>query len=190
MSDTHRLQAGALAPDFDVTDVHGRAVRLHAHRGRALLLSFYRFSSCPFCNLRVHRLLQHREGFEARGLSMVAVFQSSQAHILEHVGQQDDALPIIADPERTLYAAYGIEASSKAIARAAIVRLGDAALALSKGFVPKDVDGDTKTIPADFVIDAEGIIRIAYYGRDIGDHLPIDRLESFLAASRHAPLRP
>jgi peroxiredoxin len=181
MDHSFRLKPGTAAPAFDVTDVHGRPIRLTDFRGRRLMLSFYRFASCPFCNLRVHRLLQLRETFERNNLSMVAVFQSRAERIRAHVGAQDDALPIVADPENRLYAAYGIEASQVAVVRAAVRRLGDAAMAISKGFLPADIDADKTTVPADFLIDERGIIRVAYYGRDIGDHLPVERIQSYLA---------
>jgi hypothetical protein len=34
-------------------------------------------------------------------------------------------------------------------------------------------------MPADFLIDREGIIQVAYYGKDEGDHLPFDTVKSF-----------
>jgi len=175
-----RIQTGAHAPPIDHLDILGRPIRLENYRGRAVLVSFYRFASCPFCNLRVHRLIQKQPEFERRGLDLIAVFQSSAANILKHVGQQDPPFPIIADPEKTLYARYGIEASGWAVARAAVRRMGDAARAVAMGFTPKDIDGDKDLIPGDFLIDAEGIVRIAYYGRDIGDHLPLERIETWL----------
>ncbi len=183
MTHSNRLSVGTQAPDFDVQDAYGRAIRLRDYRGKRLLLSFYRFASCPFCNLRVHRLLQQRDSFARRNLEMVAVFQSAPEHIRTHVGKQDDQLPIAPDPEGRLYAAYGVEASQAAVVRAAVTRMGDAVTALAKGFVPSDIDGDMRTIPADFLIDERGVIQIAYYGRDIGDHLPIDRIESLLAVA-------
>ncbi len=48
-----------VAPEFAVADVFGVPVRLADYRGQRLLLSFYRYASCPLCNLRVHELLQH-----------------------------------------------------------------------------------------------------------------------------------
>jgi len=183
MQPSNRLIVGNEAPDFAVKDAYDRPLRLKDFRGKRLLLSFYRFASCPFCNLRVHRLLQLRDSFAERNLHMVAVFQSAPDRIRSYVGKQDDSLPILPDPEGQLYSAYGIEASRAAVLRAALTRLGEAATALAKGFVPGDIDSDATTIPADFVVDEHGILRIAYYGRDIGDHLPVSRIESFLSVA-------
>jgi len=92
-----RLQAGQAAPDFLRPDIGGISIRLCDYRGRYLLLSFYRYASCPFCNLRVHELLQRLPEFEKRGLSLVAVFQSAREGIIDHVGKQQPPFPIIPD---------------------------------------------------------------------------------------------
>lgn len=179
---TKRLTPGTAAPDFHVTTVQGKEVNLSDYRGRRLLLSFYRFATCPFCNLRVHRLLQKRAAYQARNLELLAVFPSREELLLQYVSRQDERLPIISDPERRLYQAYGIETSIAGILRALPLRLADAALAMSKGFPHGEIDADKTTIPADFLIDEAGILRVPYYGRDIADHLPLDRIESYLAA--------
>lgn len=182
-----RLPPGARAPHFHRPSVTGEPVDLEDYRGRRLLLSFYRFSGCPFCNLRVHRLLQVLPELEADGLSVIAFFQSPAESILAEVGRQQPPFPIIADPEKEVYAAYGIERSGAAVARAAVRRMSDAAAALAKGFVPSKANGELALIPADFLIDEELIIREAYYGADIGDHLPFERIRAFLSAAKRAP---
>lgn len=121
---------------------------------------------------------------------MIAVFQSSPELIRSYVAQQNAPFPIVADPGKVLYTQYGVESSRKAVARASVRRLPDAARAMAKGFVPTRIDGDTALVPADFLIDEDGVVRVAYYGRDIGDHLPIERIASFLrvasaGAGRH-----
>jgi hypothetical protein len=39
--------------------------------------------------------------------------------------------------------------------------------------------GTLTRIPADFLIDGEGTIADAYYGREIGDHIPYERDDDF-----------
>jgi len=48
-----------------------------------------------------------------------------------------------------------------------------------KGFIPLVFKGSLTTMPADFLIDREGIIRVAHYGRDEADHLPFDQVKEF-----------
>lgn len=171
-----RLEPGHPAPTFDTRDVFDQPVRLADYAGERLMLSFYRFASCPFCNLRVHRLLTADVG-----LKLVGVFRSSGDRVREHVGKQDAPFPLVADPGGALYDAYGVTSSKIGMVRS-LLRVPDGLLAMSKGFLPRDIDTALDLMPADFLIDEEGIVRVAYYGRDPGDHLPLDRVRAFATA--------
>lgn len=183
-----RLQAGQIAPALAAQDVHGRMIRLDDYRGRYLFLSFYRYASCPFCNLRVHRLRQRLTEFANFDLSLVAVFQSSRAHILQYVGTQEPPFPILPDPGLRLYRAYRVETSLRAFLIGATRRAGMALQAMRLGFLSGRMQGNVLRVPADFLIGPRGEILIAYYGRDISDHLPIETLVEQL--NLLSPLQP
>lgn len=51
--------------------------------------------------------------------------------------------------------------------------------AISK-FTPGPMDGNTNLIPADFLIGPDLTVERAYYGADIGDHLPLDDVFEWL----------
>jgi len=180
-----RLHAGQPAPDFLCPDIGGKTIRLRDYRGRYLLLSFYRYASCPFCNLRVHELMQHLPEFNQRGLSQVAVFQSTREGIMGHVGKQRPPFPIIPDPGHNLYRRYGVETSLYGFLLGLTLRTGKALKAMAKGFLPGRMEGSITLVPADFLIGPEGNILVAYYGKDISDHLPIETILQQLGA-RHA----
>ena len=48
-----------------------------------------------------------------------------------------------------------------------------------KGYIPFPIKGSMTTMPADFLIDREGIIQVAYYGEDGGDHLSFEEVKAF-----------
>lgn len=181
-SSENRLTPGETAPSFAAWDLSGaRRVDLLHYRGRHVLLSFYRYASCPLCNLRVHELAQHHADWHARGLDMLAVFQSPPGTLRQYVGSQHPPFLIIPDPGQTLYALYGVGHSWAGFFRAWATRLPEIGRSvIGKGFRPGSVEGAIHRIPADFVIDPRGRIAEAWYGRDIGDHLPLQRIESFL----------
>ena len=181
-----RLQSGQRAPEFLQTDIGGNTIHLGDYRGRYLLLSFYRYASCPFCNLRVHELLQRLTEFEKRGLSLVAVFQSAREGILDHVGKQQPPFPILPDPGHGLYRRYGVETSLPGFLLGLTLRMGKAMQAMGKGFLPGRMEGSITLIPADFLIGPDGSILVAYYGKDISDHLPIETILQQLGAPRAA----
>jgi thioredoxin-dependent peroxiredoxin len=181
-----RLQAGQTAPDFLRPDISGTMIRPNDYRGRYLLLSFYRYASCPFCNLRVHELMQHLTEFDRRGLSLVAVFQSAREGIREHVGKQRPPFPIIPDPGHDIYRRYGVETSLPGLLLGLTLRLGKALRAMARGFLPGRMEGSITLVPADFLIGPDGSILLAYYGKDISDHLPVGIIFQQLGAQRAA----
>lgn len=48
-----------------------------------------------------------------------------------------------------------------------------------KGYIPLVIKGRLTTMPADFLIDRNGVIKTAYYGKDEGDHLSFDLVKAF-----------
>lgn len=174
-----KLSPGTQAPAFTLNDLYGKPVSLAQFRGRRLLLSFYRYASCPFCNLRVHQLSQRAAEWQARGLDLVAVFQSPRESILEHAGSEPRPFAILPDPERGLYQVYGVEGSWGGFLKAGL-QVGKLASALKEGFLPGKMEGDINMVPADFIIDEEGRVVVAYYGRDISDHLGVAVIEQYL----------
>ncbi len=78
-----------------------------------------------------------------------------------------------------IYQQYGIEHSKAAVARG--IRRAPAVFeSIARGFWPRGIDGDPTLVPADFLLGAGPTVRVAYYGADIGDHLPLSRIKAFL----------
>lgn len=169
-----RLQAGEPAPDLEVADVFGAAVSLRAWRGRPVLLSFYRYAGCPICNLRLRDLREAAPALQAQGLRLVGVFQSGAATLRRHLADAPLPFPLVADPGLALYRRYGVERRWAALLSAPT--LAAAAKAMAAGLLPGRIDGPVDRVPADFLIGADGRIRIAHYGRHLADHLPLDAL--------------
>lgn len=146
-----RIKEGEKAKDFILEDISGNPISLNAYKGKKLMLSFYRYASCFYCNLRVHQLIQHYPEFNEAGLSMLAFFQSPKEDILQNVGKQNPPFPIIPDPERTVYQLYGVESSLakyfKAIFSLNTIR------AIKAGFWPGKTEGKRELVPADFLIE-------------------------------------
>jgi len=174
-----RLTQGQTAPAFSNHDLYDIAISNQQLKGKKVLLSFYRYASCPFCNLRFHALTQKQAEWQAKGLETVAVFQSPKSSILEYAGKEPSPIRIIPNPERDLYRLYGVEGSWKGFVTGAL-QLGTFAKALKEGHLPGKVEGDMNMIPADFVLDENGKILLAYYGKDISDHVEIADIEKLL----------
>ncbi|KIL42356.1 hypothetical protein SD70_01755 [Gordoniibacillus kamchatkensis] len=178
------LQPGMTAPAFRTLDLYGNAVSLDDFRGRKVLLAFFRNSACALCNLRVHHFIGRNPDWQRLGMDVVAVFESPEASMRSYVGSQNAPFPLIADPRAVLYDLYGVETSEEksqaTISDPATHTL--AAQAAAAGFALTPEEGSNfHRIPAEFLIDGQGIVRIAHYGRLITDHLPLETIDRFAA---------
>jgi len=188
------LQPGAIAPAFQAADLWGNVVALSDYAGKPLLLSFLRNSACALCNLRVHQLIQRYPLYHEQGLEIVAVFESPAESMREYVGRQDAPFTLLSDPEALLYDRYGLESSEEKIA-ATMAReetKEQIAAAAAAGFqLTREAGSNFLRMPADFLIDPDGMIRHARYAQYVTDHLPFATIEAFLteyAQARAVPL--
>jgi len=172
-----KLLAPSPAPALELIDIHGRPVVLG--RGRRTLLSFFRDAACPFCNVRVYELTHHHQSLTALGLDIVAVFGSSQADVLRFVARQPRPFQIVADPEGTSHARFGIEQSLWRKLKAIVTRVPTVLRGL-RLVGPAGLDTNN-LMPADFLIDEHGRIVETHYGTDAGDRIAIERIELFVA---------
>ena len=182
-----RLIDGQKAPNFSVSDMAGKEHSLERYLGKYLLLSFYRYASCPFCNLRISQLMQRADVFKTEGLEILAVFQSPEEKIRHYVGKQHPPFSIVPDPDRALYRTYRLETSWMGMLKAMTFRMGDMMKAFVKGFSPGTMEGEKNRLPADFLIGPDGTIIEAYYGKDIGDHMPFETIERLLLEPHATP---
>jgi len=163
------------AIDFESQDYLGEKLKLNDYRGKKILLSFFRGASCPFCNLRIHQLIQRYSDFEKENIQIITVFASTKEEILSYAGKQNAPFQILADPEMELYKKYGIEESSSGMFKSMLNPLKMMKVMFSGFFNMKSVN-DKPIIPADFLIDENFIVTQAYYGKHFGDHISLDKV--------------
>ncbi|MFP5504674.1 MAG: redoxin domain-containing protein [Gammaproteobacteria bacterium] len=174
-----RRQPGENVGRLSLPDLDGAIFDLDRLRGRRFMLSFFRFAACPFCNLRVHELTTRFGEFGGQ-FTVVAVFDSSLDNLQRHAGRHRAPFPILADEANVHYRAFAIERSVMGMLKAALLRFPDVLRAvLVEGYLPTSIQGHPATLPADFLVDEQGVIRQAYYGKDIGDHLPFEAVRAF-----------
>ena len=171
-----RLLVPRPAPLLTLYDIAGQPINVGS-RGAPMLLSFFREASCPFCNYRVYELTHNFTRLDALDLEIVVVFSSTEADVQRFIARQPRPFRIVADPDNAAQAVYGIEHSLVGKLRAVMLRLPSMLRGLSAVGLAGGRTG--AMMPADFLIDARGQVVEAYYGRDAGDHIPIERLERF-----------
>jgi peroxiredoxin len=178
--------ANQLAPDARITprllrDIHDRPVAL-PEPGWLTHLQFRRFAGCPVCNLHLQSFRRRITELEAALVREVVVFHSPAALLLPHAA----ALPfsVIGDPERRLYAEFGVEAGARALldprAWGPILRaVGHTVAGLIRqpsSYAPIETRSTRLGLPADFLIDADGRVRACHYGVHVDDQWSVDEV--------------
>jgi thioredoxin-dependent peroxiredoxin len=174
-----RLKSGDRVKEIHLPAIDGSTFRLQDLQGRPYMIAFFRFAACPFCNLRVHELVNHFSEF-GENFQVVAIFDSSLDNLQRHAERHRAPFPILADEQNVSYREYGIEHSVTGVVKGLVTRMPSMLNAMFvKGYMPTTIKGRITTMPADFLIDAQGVIRTAYYGKDEGDHLPLVQIKEF-----------
>lgn len=173
-----RLTAPTKAPSLNLIDIYGQPVPIGTG-SRRTLLCFFRDAACPFCNFQIYQLTQRYPALSALGLDIVAVFTSTPEEVKRFVSRHPRPFPVVADPTSTAHTVYGIESSFWRKLKAMVTRVPT----LIKGLRLVGLAGlrTGNLLPADFLIDEHGRIVEAWYGRDAGDRIPLERIELFLA---------
>ena len=176
-----RLKAGDQAMPFSAETIDGKTISLIQFAGKPLLLMFFRYASCPMCNLRLRDFAQHYPQLHERGLEVVAFFHSPARNIRANAGKQHYPFHLVADPGFKVYRSYGVETSwlRFLLSMALPSFYVDWVRSMRYGFWG-GVDWQMGKMPADFLIGPEGQILKTHYGREIGDHLPLTEVEAAL----------
>jgi len=167
------------AAGFIKDDIYGKKYSLEDFRGSKVCLSFLRVASCPFCNLRVHELIKRQSDWKNKNVNTIVVFASAEEEIMKYSGKKDPPLIILADPDEELYKKYGI-GHSLAGKFKAMLRVKTIMEIIAGGFFNLSALFDKSILTGDFLIDGDGIVKMAYYGRDFGDHLSFDEIENWI----------
>ena len=176
-----RLKEEETAPHFCAKDMNGDDFDLAIPRTKPLLIAFFRYASCPLCNLRVHELIENYDELKEK-LDIVLIFQSPKDKIEKYVGKQDIPYRLLPNPNKSLYHLYGVESSWLGFAKAWTVKIKQVFVAvLQNRYLPGSVEGEIHRIPADFLVDVDNKILKAFYGKDIGDHLPLKEIDELLS---------
>lgn len=166
------LKKGDKAPSIQLIDIYDKNVNLEDYRGKRVLVSFYRFATCPFCNLRIHDIIKNYEHYNEH-FEIIAIFESSHKTLQKKMLPYKAPFSIMSDKEDLYYNAYGVTKSFIGMIKGMVFRMPSMIKSMFSGNIPFYIDSSLIRMPADFLIDENGIVEIAYYGQDEGDHLDL-----------------
>jgi peroxiredoxin len=168
------LQAGDLAPDFELPGVDGRPTRLSfLLRDGPVVVSFYRGGWCPYCNLELRALQAVLPRVRALGAQLVVISPQTPDESLSTAEKNGLAFPVLSDIGSQTARGFGIAFDLAEAMRPIYARFGHA--------LP-DRNGDESwvlPIPATFVIGRGGRIALAFVDIDYRNRLdPIEVVQA------------
>lgn len=173
------------AIDFSANDINGKHIQLSRYKGKGVLLCFFRDTARPSRNQRIFELTRHYREWKKIGIQVIVVFNEKETTLKTFFGSKPRPFPVIADPKLTLYKLYGVK---RLIGRDITAPKLNAPRWLNTLFRGKLawLNPAGRIMPADFLINPDGIITTVWHGTNEHDHIPLERLETFAIATRIA----
>lgn len=165
------LREGAPAPRFTLPDPTGQPVSLDALLAQGpVVVAFYRGAWCPYCNLQLKAYQNSLADMQALGTSLVAISPQTPDGSLSMVEKHDLRFPVLSDAGNAVARQFGLVYTMNPKVQATALKLGND-LRTVNGSGTWDLP-----IPATYVLDRQGIIRLAYVEGDHTQHLEPARI--------------
>jgi len=168
-----RIQVGDVSGMRELVTIRSDRVQI-PHPTDRVHLQFRRFAGCPICNLHLRSIVQRYHELVAVGIREAVVFHSSVAEMRPYQG--DLPFAAIADPEKHLYAEFGVESSLRAVLSANALGAAIRGAITGRSSKPKGEKG--LGLPADFLIAPDGRVLACKYGVHANDQWSVDDLLS------------
>ena len=174
--DVQPLLPGMEAPEFNVLNVKGEAVRFDpGNMHKPLVLTFFRGGWCPYCNLHLAELRKAENELREMGFDIWFISIDRPEQLYASLDQPDIGYEILSDSSLDATRAFGVA-----------FRVADETV---EKYLEWDIDleaasGETHHVlpaPSTFIIAANGVIRFQYTNPDYAVRLPPEVL---LAAAR------
>lgn len=177
------MQVGQKIAEIQLPAIDGSHFDNNHLQGKRYLLTFFRFATCPFCNMRLAQLVSLQKNLSLELLEqteIVAIFSAQLEHLQQHANKHVAQLPILADEHDKYYQQFGVKKSLWGVIKGMFLRLPTAIKGLMRGYIPKEVSSRLMIMPLSLLVDEQGIIQAIYHGKDEGDHMPLAQVEAFL----------
>ena len=174
-----QLSSGDEAPQFTLPAIDGSTFNMADMKGKRVILTFFRFSTCPLCNMRIRRIIQRWNEF-SKDAVMVAVFDAKVGELQKRMKKHDAPFVVVADETYEQFNKNGVKKSFFKFMWGALRSPLTLLQATLRGYVPLTLSiSKLSTIPVDILIDEEGKVVEAHYCKDTADHLSLERMIAF-----------
>ncbi|MFA6984664.1 MAG: peroxiredoxin-like family protein [Arenimonas sp.] len=160
------IKPGDRMPEFELPDANGVTVRSRDLLVKGpLLLTFYRGSWCPYCNLELNALQQRLPDIRARGASLVAISPQTPDASLTTQMKHDLKFPVLSDAGNKIARKFGL-----------VFTLDDGLKKIYDAFgidlLAHNGDGSLELpVPATYLIGSDGVVLASYVNLDYRERL-------------------
>jgi peroxiredoxin Q/BCP len=99
---------GDAAPDFELPDQDGRAVKLSDFRGQPVVVYFYPKAETPGCTVQACGIRDHHAEYAAAGAVVVGISPDPVAKLERFRDKHALDFPLLADEAHAVAEAYGV----------------------------------------------------------------------------------
>ena len=103
-----KIQEGDHLEEISLPTIKGTHFSTQELHHKRYLLTFYRFASCPLCNLRIHQFIKRYDELN-KDFTMVAIFHSSSENLNRHMTRHQAPFPILADKDLHYFKKYQVD---------------------------------------------------------------------------------
>jgi peroxiredoxin len=153
---------GQTAPEFSLPDLEGRTVTLSEQlRAGPVVLTFYRGSWCPYCDLTLRAYSRMVPRLQRAGARLIGISPQRAAAVVPNAGEHRALnFPLLSDAGNRVARKYGLVYSVDTLMRSLLADFG-----LDSASVNGAVDWELP-VPATFLVTADARIRWAYVEAD------------------------
>lgn len=163
------LETGDFAPDFTLPAVEGEPVTLSdtLRRRHNVLLVFLRHLGCLICREHVAQLCRHQDEFQRLNSEVIVISFGTATLARRWIEETCSPFAMLLDEERKVYGSYGLKRSWL---RSWNLKTGWFYIRLLlSGQRWRGIQGDPNQLGGDFIVDSEGIVRLAHPSQDATD---------------------
>ena len=101
------LPIGAIAPDFELPDAHGKMHKLSDYQGKKVVLYFYPKNGTPGCTKEACNLRDNYEALQEKGIIILGIsYDDAESH-QEFIKEHDLPFTLLSDKEKKVADLYG-----------------------------------------------------------------------------------
>jgi len=178
------------APDVSLLDMaaHQAALSTFWRREPAVVV-FLRYFGCPFCQAQVVQLRNDRKLFDEAGAGVVLIGQGNPAEATAFTERMNQPFQCLVDPTRSAYRAYGLGRGAPFQVVGPQMALPFLRANLNRETLQRGLHGGAfMQMPGTFVIDTDGVVRMAHRNRHIADTPRNELILQVLSKLRDRPV--